>query len=1103
MVIWNRISGSFGRSGAALAAAFKDGPIAFTLTALILLGATACAVVLGIKGKVPALLNAVFHILPAVILVVGNLRRGLDDPDRWPRWLVIAGLVIAATVMLTATAFFDLKLGFEEWISAATMAPASLILILTLLPPALLGIAEGLQRVPVAGTFLARWLSAPVLYALLLVACNGTVLFSIGFSPSEIWIPGFFAIATTGMAIGFRNSLFRASQDTLLWRLLPHVPAWLCTSVGLDSLRQQLGFKASPFEWLITISVISLTLILPPVLAARTLRRDPIPALPITGTDRPDSIQSKVAHYVDVNGQSARLVDAVRRSDAGVFGVTGVRGAGKSALTRHVLASLAPQYFTLEVTAPVRHDPGLGFFVSVCKAVCSKTLDALEPIVTGTRVSTGEGLWEKLRNPLLAVFALLAGIAMLALFSSSLPGSNPAMTSKVRGNWIVDPLLGAAKNDDSSPVIAQTERAITDSLLAQIKRIIDDEMAGHGTGAGKPKYLLVPTPVTDSFWLLPTLPDTPVETRLRTYKDSLGSGYPNSFVAFHGYLAWPNIRSMGLPELVESYLLHRTRDHGLWQESIDQFLHDKAVSVPLTYLQPTLRHHLPKPPQPPDKNTTRLPAPDQVGQPVEKNSPKTSPSPELLSQMLFNAFLAADPHLEFDSARLREFNDVLRIYRRALDGELGAGSATTNVDGSTSSHPASLSWNRLFDWSKGPVMVFWSFAGLFLLVLLARPAWQSISRLAHAIVNHRHLDLYAEAIDFLEQLSYQSNQESSAGLSWQGISLGRKRTLAARDLTLPGLTARYTRFLAKLRKTYNGKVVIVIDELDKIHDPEQVKALLIEMKGALFVEGTFYLISISEDAARSFRRRLASGRDIFESTFDDVIEIRQMRVKSALAMLQKLEEKVKPHEQLPHECLEAAALFGGGIPREIIRARRVLFNDLDKTDNATPAWAARTLLHEELEHWEAHLGETNVSGTATIRLRQFAQQAMASLESGEHYAEVWNALGECVVIIDPSGLRNSVGYTTDSASAPSGDEQIKAWRFIQSDLQTVLRLMILTHLSEQIVQPGSQRQTYEKTILRCHRALADKPALAETILKELRGQLYAAEMLTSEIDQTG
>jgi len=90
----------------------------------------------------------------------------------------------------------------------------------------------------------------------------------------------------------------------------------------------------------------------------------------------------------------------------GGVGVTGVRGAGKSALTRHLLAQFKPDYFTLEITAPVRHDPDLGFFISVCRAVCSKTLDDLESILQGTRAGAGGKLWQQIRNPLLILFAL-------------------------------------------------------------------------------------------------------------------------------------------------------------------------------------------------------------------------------------------------------------------------------------------------------------------------------------------------------------------------------------------------------------------------------------------------------------------------------------------------------------------------------------------------------------------------------------------------------------------------------------------------------------------------------------------------------------------------
>ena len=68
-------------------------------------------------------------------------------------------------------------------------------------------------------------------------------------------------------------------------------------------------------------------------------------------------------------------------------------------------------------------------------------------------------------------------------------------------------------------------------------------------------------------------------------------------------------------------------------------------------------------------------------------------------------------------------------------------------------------------------------------------------------------------------------------------------------------------------------------------------------------------------------------------------------------------------------------------PSCVIRAWRVLSYALDATVDATPQWAARTLLHEELEHWAAHLGETNVTGADTIRLRQYGLKATDCLDA--------------------------------------------------------------------------------------------------------------------------
>ena len=106
---------------------------------------------------------------------------------------------------------------------------------------------------------------------------------------------------------------------------------------------------------------------------------------------------------------------------------------------------------------------------------------------------------------------------------------------------------------------------------------------------------------------------------------------------------------------------------------------------------------------------------------------------------------------------------------------------------------------------------------------------------------------------------------------------------------------------------------------------------------------------------------------------------------------------------------------------------------LDAEPNTTPEWATHTLLREELDHWVAHLSETNLSGAVTIQLRQHAQHAAAGLNSeGDalgRYGKVWEALLECIQVIDPSGLRQSAGYPRYGAgSQPSDKDDVEAVR---------------------------------------------------------------------------
>ena len=322
--------------------------------------------------------------------------------------------------------------------------------------------------------------------------------------------------------------------------------------------------------------------------------------------------------------------------------------------------------------------------------------------------------------------------------------------------------------------------------------------------------------------------------------------------------------------------------------------------------------------------------------------------------------------------------------------------------------------------------------------------------------------------------------------------------MSARDLTLPGLTARYFSLLNSIGYHYNRKVIIVVDELDKISDTDQVKALLTEIKGALFAKGSFYLISISEDAARSFRYRLTTGRDIFESTFDEIIEVRQMNVEAACAMMLNREKNLDESTRIGEECMPVIALFAGGIPREIIRGLRTLSFSLRNNSKPTPNWAAQKLLHYEIDEWIYHIGETNLSGEDTVKLRAIATDILATLSNIKksetpNYSKLMVGLEHCLTTIDPNSLRHSVSFvfgalmmSESQSNKSSGLDDQSMYLSISKDIQACIRLMILTTIAELTEKTGNTWESYDSDILECYHVLSDKPVLAQALLSELR-----------------
>jgi hypothetical protein len=175
----------------------------------------------------------------------------------------------------------------------------------------------------------------------------------------------------------------------------------------------------------------------------------------------------------------------------------------------------------------------------------------------------------------------------------------------------------------------------------------------------------------------------------------------------------------------------------------------------------------------------------------------------------------------------------------------------------------------------------------------------------------------------LEELRYQQSYTvgvtGSVGLPL-GIQVGASagRTLARHPMTFPEVVGGLQRFLALAAKTHD--VFVAVDELDKLEaDDDTASRFLNDLKAAFGVANTYFLVSVSEDAMSRFERRGLPFRDVFDSTFDEIVRVEPLSLAEAQ---QLLSERVVG---FPYIYSGLCHVLAGGIPRDLIRiARRII-----------------------------------------------------------------------------------------------------------------------------------------------------------------------------------
>lgn len=166
-------------------------------------------------------------------------------------------------------------------------------------------------------------------------------------------------------------------------------------------------------------------------------------------------------------------------------------------------------------------------------------------------------------------------------------------------------------------------------------------------------------------------------------------------------------------------------------------------------------------------------------------------------------------------------------------------------------------------------------------------------------------------------------------------------TLAQMQMSFPEVVGGLRQFLTRIAA--ERRVLIGIDELDKISSDERAHQFLNEIKAIFGIEHCYYIISISEDAMASFERRELPFRDVFDSSFDEIIKVPYFSLADARRLLSRR------IVGLPIPFVSLCYCMSGGLARDLIRVARNLIDAHHAVKTPKLGAMSRLLIQSDLQ----------------------------------------------------------------------------------------------------------------------------------------------------------
>lgn len=197
--------------------------------------------------------------------------------------------------------------------------------------------------------------------------------------------------------------------------------------------------------------------------------------------------------------------------------------------------------------------------------------------------------------------------------------------------------------------------------------------------------------------------------------------------------------------------------------------------------------------------------------------------------------------------------------------------------------------------------------------------------------------------------------EQTATLQFSGtlpvMQAAFSRAVAQRSLpwTMPELVDRLRDFLAEIAAEEgvrrHRKVLICIDEVDRIGSADEATRFLSEIKAIFGVPHCYFVVAVAQELGLSFSGREISGRTVADNAFDHVIGLDPMTFEMSRELLtRRVPGFTEPFVWL---CF----VLSGGLPRELLRvARRLAELTIDSDYKLRlPEFAERLVREEMLE----------------------------------------------------------------------------------------------------------------------------------------------------------